>query len=266
MSLIPTTPGAVGRDVSRCAIGLLGESRVGKTTLALSAPGTVLLQTEPGSDSIPGNYFPVTVPDWETFLLCVKELQTRGDVKRVVVDTFGRLCYFAQDFGCRELKISHPTDAGYGKGQDRVKMRFRQGMQALFNLKKQLIFVCHTREITRPFMGNDVTTVTAEVPSFGQQFLKCDADANVYMRKTRDDVNPLKSHRRVFFHGDETLEIGGRFIPGVGIPDFVEIPDYPAPGWPVVEAILRKGFALPGTVATEGASNGAARKKIVLRK
>ena len=68
---------------------VFGPSKTGKTTLAASAPKTLILDTEGGAKSVRGTDADVlAVPDWDTFQNAVQELITRPhDYETVVLDS-----------------------------------------------------------------------------------------------------------------------------------------------------------------------------------
>lgn len=256
MGLIPKEPSAPGLDVDKLTILLVGSPKSGKTTIATSAEGTLLIATEVGYKTIPGIH-PVFVDKWDTFLKVVEEARSEAWIKRVVVDTYSKLARLAQAKACADLSVEHPADAAYGKGFDRLNGLVLDGMTALSSLDRQVVFITHTREsVKKSVLGEDKTVISADLPASARRFIAGEAQAILYLG-LEQNPQTLKDERRLYFKGREDLEIGGRYLPNADIPDFILVPDLPKNGWPVVEAVLHKAFQ--GVVG----GNGQPRRRLV---
>jgi hypothetical protein len=247
MALIPGAASKLGRDVKKSKILLIGQPKVGKTTLATSEENTLLIATEVGYETISGIY-PVLVSRWEQFLEVLEELKGRKDITRIVIDTFSKLAKFGQRYACEQLEVEHPADAAYGKGFDRVNETLLTGMTRLMALGKQVVFIAHTKERVEKKNGTEKTIITVDLPAGAARFIQAECDAIVYYTKEEDPMT-MAEKRVLYFGGNDQLEIGGRYLPGSVIPKSIFIPAPPAKGWPLVEEVLVKGFMPPNAVA-----------------
>jgi len=257
MGLIPKEPSSVGLDPRTSSFMIIGVPKSGKTTLACSAPNTLLIATEMGYRTIPGIH-PVPVDTWDKFLAVIREARGETWIERIVVDTFSKLAAMAQTKVCKDLDVSHPADSAYGKGWDRVKTYIMDGMTELMALGKQVILIAHTQEVTRrSSSGEDRTVVTMDLPKAARKFVSAEIQATMYLT-LEEDPRTLATIRRLHFKGREDLEIGGRYLPGGEAPESIVIPELPEPGWAVVQDVLMRAFLPSG-------GEQKARRRVVRR-
>jgi len=247
MTLIPRKAIAIGRDPYRVLIVITGQPKIGKSTLACNDPDktTVLLATEEGYLSIPG-VLAVPINDWATFIAALDELAVRSDIHRIVIDTFGKLAKLARVAACEQLKIKHPSEAGYGKGWDTVEAVFFHGMQKLKALGKQVVMICHTKTTEEDIGGKMITVKRIEAPKAAATWLDEECHAKVYYEKV---TNPAtgKSKRLLWFRGRDDIELDGRYLETANVPRCIEIPTATPgtpiqPGWPIVQRVFQECF------------------------
>ena len=241
MGLIPETLSTPGRDPKTAKILLMGRPKVGKTTLAASEPGTLLIATEVGYETIPG-ILPVYVDSWRKYLAVISEAAQRPDVTRFCIDTFTKLSKLAEIQACKDLDVSSLADAAYGKGYSRMNDLIQEGMTRLFSFGRQVVFIAHTKETIIKRRGEEIPVITVDLPKSAQRFIQAEVDALLFYTLEMDP-RTQEQKRILYFQGREDLEIGGRYLPGSIIPDFIEIPKPERQaGWPLVELVLKAGF------------------------
>lgn len=248
-SIIPITCPVVGRNVKKAKFLIIGRPKSGKTTLAASVigrngqPNTVLFATETGHEHVT-DVLPVDVTSWSRFLAGLEEVRNRPDIERIVIDTFSKLARMCQTHICRKLQIVHPSDMDHGIAWGRLGDEFLNGMTRLTSLHRQIVLIAHTKETSRKVRGQEVTTITVDLPSAASRFAQAEVDVSAYLT-IENDPETLRRQRVLYLQGSDELEIDGRYVHGADVPDRIIIPDLPVRGWPVVEAVMTKAFQGP---------------------
>ena len=125
-------------------IFLYGREKIGKTSLASQFPDTLFLMCEPGGKSL--SIYGVDINSWRDMLEAIALLEKDKRFKTVVVDTVDLALHFCQDYVCKKMAITHPSDEEYGKGWKAVSDEFRNAMVRLQKLGKGVIFISHAEE------------------------------------------------------------------------------------------------------------------------
>lgn len=127
--------------------GIYGQPSLGKTTLALSMPRPLLLDTDGGLHRVQEEYRTDSVPvsSYDDILAVLKE--NLSDYDTIVIDTLGKLV----DFMCEKAANENPkmlqSDGTFSqKGWGVVKNYFKALVKDLDKLNKNLIFVAHEKE------------------------------------------------------------------------------------------------------------------------
>lgn len=119
----------------------------GKTTLALSAPKPLLIDTDNGVTRVERRFWPdtVQVKKYEDVLAVLKENLDAYDT--VVVDTAGKLVDYMCDYAMALNPAYRQSDGSLTqKGWGAVKVLFKDLFRTLEKLGKNLIFVAHEKE------------------------------------------------------------------------------------------------------------------------
>lgn len=125
-----------------------GQPGVGKSTLALSAPNPVFIDTENGAKRVERRLLPLVLP--ATTYQAVLDLLASDEVKpfdTLVFDTLARLVdrmieYLGKQNPKNLRSPGNPTQQGWGA----VKQEFIAFLRTVKNLDKHLIFVAHEKE------------------------------------------------------------------------------------------------------------------------
>lgn len=139
-----------------------GTPGAGKTTVALSAPSPVLIDTDGGvSRTHSAHRCPtVQVTKWEDVNAALDEIQT-APFKSIIVDTVGKLLDYMGDFIIRNNPKMRKFDGtlslqGYGVR----KQMFREFIKRCMLMGRNLIFIAHASEekvdeqlVVRPIVG-----------------------------------------------------------------------------------------------------------------
>lgn len=141
---------------------IYGTPGAGKTTVALSSPSPVLIDTDGGvSRTHSAHRCPtVQVTKWEDVNAAMDEIQA-GPFKSIIVDTVGKLLDFMSDFIIRNNPKMRKFDGtlslqGYGVR----KQMFREFIKRCMLMGRNVIFVAHASEekvgddyMVRPIVG-----------------------------------------------------------------------------------------------------------------
>ena len=139
-----------------------GEPGQGKTTLALSAPNPVLIDTDNGvGRTLAAHRCPtVQVKSWEDVLGAMDELKG-FPFQTIVVDTVGKLLDFMSEFITRNDPKMRKRDGSLSlQGYGQRKNMFRDFIKRYMMMGKNVVFVAHASEekvgddyVVRPIVG-----------------------------------------------------------------------------------------------------------------
>lgn len=147
-------------------IGLLGESGIGKQTIAkeicerlVGRNGYIALDVgrEDGHNAI-NDINSEPVPDWQKFEDVVDDIVENKstdypELQVIVVDTYDELCLLAEKEVCRlsRIKTGKPCDSinaaygGYGRGQDKVVEMIQDKLWELKKVGVSFIIIAHVK-------------------------------------------------------------------------------------------------------------------------
>lgn len=139
-----------------------GEPGQGKTTLALSAPSPVLIDTDGGvGRTLAAHRCPtVQVTCWEDVNGALDEIATLP-FKTILVDTVGKLLDFMSEFIVRNDPKMRKRDGSLSlQGYGQRKTMFRDFIKRCMIMGRNVVFVAHTSEekvgddyVVRPIVG-----------------------------------------------------------------------------------------------------------------
>lgn len=141
---LPTKPVEPDFSLSGLTSLFYGDPGVGKTTLVVQAPSVLLAATEPGARFL--RRHEVSISTWAQFKDLVKTFCAGQHQYRTLgVDTLDRLYMMLMDYTCKLNGVKHPTDAGFAKVWDQMKIEL--GQTALQPARKGygLVFTSHTK-------------------------------------------------------------------------------------------------------------------------
>lgn len=153
--LIPTHKHKPRQGIQYSSHAIQGPPGAGKTVFASTWPGVLFLATESGTHLLEAAEVPI--PDWETFLQALDELQhTDHKWRTICLDTVDGLHARCVEHVCRVNGWKHPKDEPF-TGYDKIKMEWKKGIHRLSGLRNKdghklcALFIIHTKEepITR---------------------------------------------------------------------------------------------------------------------
>ena len=230
MALLPTqvTKRHISIDMLRWL--LIGEPKVGKTTLLSGFPNLLLLATE---KRYAGHSFHVVnVVSWKkdptdkntkygtdpngvqnvAFVDIVDEIaKGQHTFQTIAIDTIDVLTTLCVDYVCKHFKIKHMSDLGFGKAYDMVKAELNNELNKLFMTPYGLIFTSHvkTREIIKPG-GGTLTKMTSSLINQARDVVHPKVSAIGLMKATTIKIaeNKFKEERVISFKPSELEEVG----------------------------------------------------------
>ncbi len=128
---LPTMRSEPGQAMADFTCLLYGDTGIGKTSfLADLTPTTLICDTEKGAKL--QKCWRQEVKTWTEFCSFVDEFcRGKHEFDVVAIDTIGRLVLECTRHCVRELGVTHPSDAGFGKGYDVIKKTFSDGLSCI---------------------------------------------------------------------------------------------------------------------------------------
>jgi hypothetical protein len=156
-------------------IWLYGAPYSGKTTFANSFPDPLILNTDGNVSFVDAPVLPIRdvikmdgrlehkTFAWDVFKDAISELEKKQNTfKTVIVDLIEDMYEHCRIFMYSKMNIDHESDAGYGKGYDRIKTEFLVTLKRLMNLDYEtIILISHedtSKDVTRK-NGDKITAI-----------------------------------------------------------------------------------------------------------
>lgn len=141
MGLLPTTKNVPLLEFDKQTKIVHGVTGVGKTTLFDEVEGAAFISTRGRCDHV--TTFKAEVSCWKEYDAVCKELETRNDVRVVVVDDVSALWGFASDDYCKSKGIKSLLDEKWGPG---FAISETAIWRSLVQLRKRfpLVFIAHS--------------------------------------------------------------------------------------------------------------------------
>ncbi|MFT7578385.1 MAG: hypothetical protein ACI9MR_000043 [Myxococcota bacterium] len=143
-SLLPTAPTMPRRSLAGTSTLLYGPPKCGKTSVAASIPGHIILRTEQGQNHV--EHFGVDCPDWLTLKRAVGQLSRGGhDFSTIVIDTVDNAILLCKQHVCAELGVSDPADLEYGKGFGAVNSEWASFLRFVGTIDMGVLMLSHAK-------------------------------------------------------------------------------------------------------------------------
>ena len=193
---LPTEASKPVTELGKQTILLYGSPKLGKSSFASKAPGSLFFECEPGLNHL--EVFKVPTYSWEAFLEACK-LVAKGDhnFKTIVIDTVDNAFKMCSDYVCAKHGIEYEGDMGHGKGWALVKNEWHRVLTRLASLPYGLILISHavdktietrTGEYTKtqpslPDRARNVVLGLVDIILYGDSIAKKDATGNVTIER-----------------------------------------------------------------------------------
>jgi hypothetical protein len=194
--VLPTEASKPVTELGKQTILLYGSPKLGKSSFASKAPGSLFFECEPGLNHL--EVFKVPTYSWEAFLEACK-LVAKGDhnFKTIVIDTVDNAFKMCSDYVCSKHGIEYEGDMGHGKGWALVKNEWHRVLTRLASLPYGLILISHavdktietrTGEYTKtqpslPDRARNVVLGLVDIILYGDSIAKKDAAGNVTIER-----------------------------------------------------------------------------------
>lgn len=227
MSILPTQITKRNISINSLRWLLIGEPKIGKTTLLSGFPNLLLLATEKRYTA--HDFHVVNVISWKkeptmkygiepngvqnvAFVEIIDEIcKGKHEFKTIAIDTIDVLTTLCVDHVCRHFKIKHVSDLGFGKAYDMIKAELNAELNKLFMTSYGLIFTSHvkTREIIKP-QGGTLTKMTSSLINQARDVVHPKVSAIGLMKATTIKLadNKFKEERVISFKPSELEEVG----------------------------------------------------------
>lgn len=213
INLLALQPHKVSRDLSGYITYIYGRPKTGKTTLAVQAPGALLLAFERGYNALPG-VIAQDVTSWAEMKQVVRELkkpEVRETFQTLIVDTVDIAADCCQKYICNQLGIDNIGDGGWtNNGWAKYKKEFEDVFRSLTQMGYAVIFISHTKEKScKRKDGTEYTQITPSLQTSANSIVENMADIYAYAHPERIDGEPKVV--LTLRHEDDTIFCGGRF-------------------------------------------------------
>lgn len=208
----------------------IGPPKWGKTTTACSIPDSILLAFEEGHAFT--ETFKIIIDCWDrpfkekqegvgededgnlhmSLAEAVDLICASDRFQHVVFDTADMAAKMCVDYWCKQLKVSHPADAGdFGKGFAlTLGDPFRRMIGPLIKSGRGLSFITHTKWVERKIGKETIGKWESSLPNQVQGFLHTQADLILHGRFGKHRKGEDERDRIVSLDASEGLIAGSR--------------------------------------------------------
>lgn len=123
---------------------LMGEKKIGKTSLTAQMGQVFHGMTEPGGKAL--SLYQQPIKNWRGFRQMVRALEKDTKFDTVVIDIADKLYAYCDDYVCEKLVITDLAEEEWGKGWREMRKEFEREFNRLLNLDKGIVFVSHVAE------------------------------------------------------------------------------------------------------------------------
>ena len=213
INLLALQPHKVSRDLSGYITYIYGRPKTGKTTLAVQAPGALLLAFERGYNALPG-VIAQDITSWAEMKQVSRELkkpEVREVFQTLIVDTVDIAADCCQKYICNQLGIDNIGDGGWtNNGWAKYKKEFEDVFRSLTQMGYAVIFISHTKEKSlKRKDGTEYTQITPSLQTSANSIVENMADIYGFAHPERIDGEPKVV--LTLRHEDDTIFCGGRF-------------------------------------------------------
>lgn len=182
MSLLPDKKSTPEAALNKYLILIYGRPKTGKTTLAAEFEEPLFFMFEPGAKAL--SIYKTEITSWQMFKEASLELRKGAEGKRfktIVFDTFAIAYDLCSKHICKELKIDHPSDMGYGKAWSVVEDEFNTEMNKISLSGKGAILLAHADDKDIEQADGTLREMTApEVSKAATRFINRCVDLTAY--------------------------------------------------------------------------------------
>lgn len=193
MSILPTEKSIPENELKKFLILIYGRPKVGKTTLAAQFEEPLFFMFESGAKAL--SLYKVEITSWQQFKDASAEVRSKAGqrFKTVVFDTFAIAYELCSKHVCKELKIDHPSDMGYGKAWQAVEAEFNEEMNKLSLSGKGIILLAHADDKDVEQVDGTVKEMTApEVSKAAMRFINRCVDVCAYYYYAPDGTRKIR--------------------------------------------------------------------------
>lgn len=177
---------------------IFGETGIGKTTLACSAPNAVLFDYDSGVTRLHAAHMVPTVQisDWDETFIALQEIHdTMPQCQTIIIDTVGKMLEFMSAAIIKEnYRLGQSDGSLTQKGYGVRKTKFSQFKEHVFSLGFNVIFVAHQREEIR----GDYAVKRPDISGSSCSDLMRDIDLIGYMKAVGNartiSFDPVEEH------------------------------------------------------------------------
>lgn len=150
IDILNIRPNVISRDLASKFILLAGAPKVGKTEFCTTAPDSLILAFEIGTNARPGA-FVQPIEKWSDFKLVVRQLHSdaaKEKYKTVAIDTIGIAYDACEAYICAQNSVQKVGDIPYGAGYKALSKEFDKTLREITMMGYGLLMTCHLKEKT----------------------------------------------------------------------------------------------------------------------
>lgn len=168
--ILPTQKTTIETDLSKYTIFIYGREKIGKTSLAAQFPDALFLMCEPGAKAL--SIYKIDINSWVDFVEALKLLQGSKQFKTIIIDTVDLALKYCEDYMCKKLAITHPSEESFGKAYSLIRDEFHRRISAIEKLNRGVIFLSHAKEQDVKRLKGDAFSISPTLGKSGRTIIE----------------------------------------------------------------------------------------------
>lgn len=208
IDLLNVEPNVVSKNLKNFVIGIYGDPKVGKSSLAAQIPNSLMIATELGFKAIP-EIHAVPALDYTSILTILNQLK-KPEVKEkyevVVIDTLDALLYIATEFILNSHGVKELNDIPWGKGHTELETIFKKIFKTIIKEGYGLVVIGHRTQKVDSDTEVQYNTLALNNKRV-KGYVMGELDVLAAIESSRDPMQPSIMH----FRASKEWDAGARF-------------------------------------------------------
>jgi len=189
--MLPTAKTPPKTDMADISVLLYSQPKLGKSTWCSHADGALFLATEAGLNHL--DTYQVPIASWDDLLnACAEIAKGEHPFRTVIIDTIDNAYRYCVEYVCRQLSITHESEAPYGRAYGMIANEFTRVLTKLSLLPYGLYIVSHAKQESVETRTGTLIRTVPTLPEKARKIVLGLVDLILYL-----DLEPMRDE-----HGD----------------------------------------------------------------
>lgn len=200
---------------------IYGEPTIGKTIFSNKFPNSIFLNTDGNIKYIDSPVIPIVnqtnMSAWEVYVNSIDAILTENhNYETVIIDLLDDIYQYCRTYFYKQLKITHESELGFGKGWDIVRNAFIMPIKGLLNSGLNVVLISHEKaETVKDRIGRELTRYKPNLPDAIIDKLSGMVDITGRILIKTEETDDGVVENRVLYLNSTKDQVGGNRIPTI---------------------------------------------------